>query len=220
MALASAKGRSYSDALPPVDSILPFVAAACLVTLAPGPDNLGIISLGLTQGRKAGIGFALGCALGCLSHTLWAALGVAALVAASELAFNILKYVGAAYLLWLGIKALRSRGAQLSDAPPDSGSRFLVRGFIANAINPKVALFFLAFLPQFVAPGPGVALRMVVLGLVFTGVTLAIFVPLGWFSGAIGTWLRRNPNAGWWLDRLTGVLFIGLAVRLALVQRT
>ncbi|HNQ58437.1 MAG TPA: LysE family translocator, partial [Candidatus Desulfobacillus denitrificans] len=134
-----------------------FLAAAALITLAPGPDNLSVLSLGLSRGRRAGIGFGLGCALGCFIHTLLATLGVTALIAASDTAFTLLKLAGAAYLVWLGIGALRSPGATLAAdagaAPADDPMRpYLMRGFVANAINPKVALFFLAFLPQFVDP--------------------------------------------------------------------
>lgn len=165
------------------------------------------------------MGFALGCALGCLTHTLWATLGVAALVAASDVAFSVLKFTGAAYLAYLGIRALGSRGAEIDGTQPDASSRFILRGFIANAINPKVTLFFLAFLPQFVNGQSPVGRQMAWLGLSFAALTLMIFLPLGYFSGAVGGWLRRRPGAGRWLDRLTGTLFIGLAIRLALARR-
>jgi len=200
-------------------SYFAFLIASLICTAAPGPDNLAVLSLGLAHGRRAGMGFAVGCALGCLTHTVWATLGVAAIVAASELAFSILKYAGAAYLVYLGINALRSHGAKVDQANATTSSRFLVRGFIANAINPKVALFFLAFLPQFVNPNGRVGLQMALYGLSFAVITILVFVPLGYFSGQVGAWLRRRPGVALWLDRLTGVLFIGLAVRLALARR-
>jgi threonine/homoserine/homoserine lactone efflux protein len=177
-----------------MESYFAFVVASLICTAAPGPDNLAILSLGLAHGRRAGVGFALGCALGCLTHTVWAAIGVAALVAASDLAFTILKYAGAAYLLYLGVQALRSAPAEIGEMKPDASSRFLVRGFIANAINPKVALFFLAFLPQFVNAGSNVSLQMLLLGLSFAVVTVIVFVPLGYFSGQVGAWLRGRPG--------------------------
>ncbi len=120
-----------------MESFLTFIVASLICTAAPGPDNLAILSLGLTHGRRAGMGFALGCALGCLTHTVWAALGVAALVATSDIAFGILKYAGAAYLVYLGLNALRSRGAKIDATQPEASSRFLLRGFIANAINQR-----------------------------------------------------------------------------------
>ncbi len=202
-----------------MESYLAFVVASLICTAAPGPDNLAILSLGLTHGRRAGVGFAVGCALGCLTHTVWAALGVAALVAASDLAFAILKYAGAAYLLFLGVQALRGAPAVIGETKPVASSRFLVRGFIANAINPKVALFFLAFLPQFVSAGSNVSLQMLLLGLSFAVLTVIVFVPLGYFSGQVGAWLRRRPGVARWMDRMTGALFIGLALRLAIARR-
>jgi len=203
-----------------MESFFAFILASLVLIATPGPDNVAILSLGLTHGRRAGMGFALGCALGCLTHTIWATLGVAALVAASDLAFGILKYAGAAYLVYLGINALRRRGAELENSQPAASSRFLIRGFIANAINPKVALFFFAFLPQFVDSQGRVPLQMLVLGLAFAVLTVAVFVPLGYFSGHVGAWLRERPGVARWMDRLTGALFIGLAIRLALARRS
>lgn len=202
-----------------------FLVAAIIITLAPGPDNLSVLSLGLSRGRHAGIGFGLGCALGCFTHTLWAALGVTALVAASETAFQLLKLAGALYLFWLGWQCLRSGGtkftanaASVSDMTPLRA--YLLRGFIANAINPKVALFFLAFLPQFVDPAQGGAgAQTALLGTVFAAQTVVIFGALGYYAGAVGAWLRGRSAVGRWLDRATGVLFVGLGVRLVLAER-
>ncbi|MCC7060657.1 MAG: LysE family translocator [Burkholderiaceae bacterium] len=203
-----------------------FLLAAALITLAPGPDNLSVLSLGLSRGRRAGIGFGLGCALGCFTHTLWATLGVTALIAASDAAFTALKLAGAAYLVWLGIGALRSPGATLAaeaggGQPADDAMRpYLVRGFVANAINPKVALFFLAFLPQFVDPARGsAAAQTALLGTLFAVLTVLIFGAIGHYAGTLGGWLRGRPAVGRWLDRATGVLFIGLGIRLALAGR-
>ena len=202
-----------------------FLLAAALITFAPGPDNLSVLSLGLARGRRAGIGFGLGCAAGCFTHTVWATLGVTALIAASETAFLALKMAGAAYLVWLGWQALRSAGANFT-AEAGSGNdptplrAYLLRGFVANAINPKVALFFLAFLPQFVDPARGsAAVQTALLGTLFAAQTVLIFGALGWYAGSVGGWLRRRPAVGRWLDRATGVLFVGLGIRLALAER-
>ena len=202
-----------------------FLLAAALITFAPGPDNLSVLSLGLSRGRRAGIGFGLGCALGCFTHTIWATLGVTALIAASDTAFAALKYAGAAYLVWLGVQALKSPGAKFTaeaeGTPPQEAMRpYVMRGFVANAINPKVALFFLAFLPQFVDPARGAAAaQTALLGTLFALQTVLIFGALGWYAGTVGGWLRGRPAVGRWLDRATGVLFIGLGIRLALSQR-
>ncbi|MEW5888437.1 MAG: LysE family translocator [Pseudomonadota bacterium] len=202
-----------------------FLLAAVLITVTPGPDNLSVLSLGLSRGRPAGIGFGLGCSLGCFTHTLWAALGVTALIAASPMAFQLLKLAGALYLLWLGWQCLVSDGAKFTPeagtgAEPVPMRTYLARGFIANAINPKVALFFLAFLPQFVDPSRGAAgAQTALLGTLFAAQTVVIFGAIGYYAGAIGNWLRGRSSVGRWLDRATGMLFIGLGVRLALAER-
>ncbi|WP_421654985.1 LysE family translocator [Leptothermofonsia sp. ETS-13] len=206
------------------ERLLGFAIASIICTIAPGPDNLAVLSLGLSRGQRAGMGFALGCGLGCLTHTTWATLGVAATIAASEVAFQSLKFAGAAYLLYLGLMAFRSKGMNLRDvgttkAQRPSFVRFMVRGFIANAINPKVALFFLAFLPQFVNPTAQVSLQMAILGILFCLIATFLFLLLGYFSGSIGTWLRTRTHIGQWLDRIAGCLFIGLGISLILSQK-
>jgi len=197
---------------------LTFLAAAVLLTVTPGPDNLMVLSVGMSRGRLQGMAFGLGCALGCLSHTLLAVLGVSALIAASPLAFGIFKVAGGAYLTWVGFQALRyagraSSGAALQDK--ESLRQVFVRGLTANAVNPKVALFFLAFLPQFVASSQGpVPLQLALLGLLFTLQAGVLFGLLGFFSGHAGAWLSRRPSVGAWLDRLAGIVFLGLGLRM------
>ena len=201
------------------EQLLAFLGAAALITLSPGPDNLLVLSLGISRGRRAGVAFGLGCELGCLSHTLLAALGVSALIAASPAAFTLLKLVGGGYLVYLGVQALRSSGRL--DTPEaasvqESELRLFARGLFANAINPKVVLFFLAFLPQFVDSARGdAAFQIAQLGLVFTAQAALLFALLGWFSGHVGAWLKRHGRAGLWLDRAAGAVFVGLGVKLA-----
>lgn len=202
---------------------IPFLVTAIVLTATPGPDNLMVLGVGAARGRRMGMAFGLGCATGCLSHTLLAAAGVSALLAASPLAFTVLRLAGGAYLVWLGIGALRSRGsglAQVAEARASGGdtvARQFLRGMFANAINPKVVLFFLSFLPQFVVPAQGgVPLQMAVLGLAFSLQAALLFGALGWFAGGIGQWLQRRPRAGRWLDRVSGVVFVGLGLRMAL----
>jgi threonine/homoserine/homoserine lactone efflux protein len=208
--------------LVPAEQLLSFLGAAVLVTAAPGPDNLMVLSVGISRGRRHGMAFGLGCAAGCLSHTLLAALGVSALVAASRTAFTALRLCGGLYLLWLGVKALRSRGAAFRPGAglrPDSVSRLFARGLLANAMNPKVILFFLAFLPQFVSAGRGGAgWQTLELGGLFAFVAAVLFGTLGWFAGQVGAWLARRPGAAAWLDRLAGGVFTLLGLRL-LVSR-
>lgn len=198
--------------------ILAFLATALVLTATPGPDNLMVLSMGMSRGRRAGIAFGLGCALGCLSHTLLAAIGISALVAASPVAFTLLKLAGGAYLVWMGVQAWRHAGAvRVSGAGGDDTPlrQLFVKGLIANAINPKVVLFFLSFLPQFVVASRGqVEWQLGLLGLLFTAQAALLFGLLGYFSGGVGAWLNRRPNAGQWLDRLAGTVFIGLGVRM------
>lgn len=203
--------------------LLSFLGAAILLTLAPGPDNLMVLSVGVSRGRRHGLAFGLGAALGCLSHTTLAVLGVSALIAASPIAFTALRVAGGLYLLWLGVGALRARESSL-EAKAAAGTApslrgLFVRGLAANAVNPKVILFFLAFLPQFVDRGRGgVAWQLAQLGLVFTAVSVILFGALGWFAGHVGAWLRRSPRAGLWLDRFAGGVFVAVGSRL-LVSR-
>lgn len=195
-----------------------FLLAASVITVAPGPDNMMVLSIGMAKGRLPGIAFGLGCALGCLSHTLLAVLGVSALIAASPEAFTALKVCGGLYLVWLGVNALRSAGgASVGKASNDRQSprKLFLKGIVANAINPKVILFFLSFLPQFVVPGHGsVAAQMAWLGIIFTVQAGVIFGLLGYFSGTVGLWINTSPRLGTAMDRLTGVIFVGLGLRL------
>jgi len=195
-----------------------FLAAAMLITVSPGPDNLMVLGVGIARGRAPGVAFGLGCGFGCLSHTVLATLGVSALIAASPLAFALLKMGGGIYLVWLGIQALRSRGGvtmSSAQGADESLRRLFAKGLLANAINPKVVLFFLSFLPQFVIAERGhVGWQTLQLGLVFTLQAALLFGLLGYFSGAVGNWLQRHGRAGLWLDRLAGTIFVGLGVRL------
>ena len=210
--------------MPPIEALLAFLAASALITIAPGPDNLMVLSVGISRGRSAGIGFGLGCALGCFVHTLWATLGIGAVVVASEATFTALKMAGAAYLAYLGIAAWSYAG-KMSVINLDRGSEEPIfahvrRGFIANVINPKVALFFISFLPQFVDQAHGAVWpQMLLLGALFAALTVLIFGSLGWFSGSIGGRLQQQPTLALWLDRCAGTIFIGLALNLALAGR-
>lgn len=207
-----------------IEVLLAFLAASALITIAPGPDNLMVLSVGISRGRAAGIGFGLGCALGCFTHTLWATLGIGAVVLASEGTFTTLKMAGAAYLVYIGVQAWRDAGKmaliKLDDGNAEPLGVHVRRGFIANVINPKVALFFIAFLPQFVDPARGaVWAQMLLLGALFAVQTVVIFGSLGWFAGSVGVRLQRQPQLAVWLDRCAGTIFFGLALHLATTGR-
>lgn len=199
-----------------------FLLAALLITVAPGPDNLMVLGVGMSGGRRQGMAFGLGCAFGCLSHTTLAVLGVSALIAATPLAFGLLRLCGGAYLLWLGWQALSSRGgvqARGVDAAATAPHRLFLRGVLANAVNPKVVLFFLSFLPQFVDGRRGhVAAQMALLGLLFTLQSAVLFSLIGAFSGSIGQRLKREPRLARWLDRIAGGVFVALGLRLLVAR--
>ncbi|WGG48410.1 LysE family translocator [Rugamonas sp. DEMB1] len=204
------------------EQAIAFLGVAVAITASPGPDNLLVLGVGMSRGRRQGMAFGLGCALGCLSHTVLATLGVSALIAASPLAFGGLKLFGGLYLVWLGIGALRSRGGASVDGaglPDDSLGKLFAKGLFANSINPKVVLFFLSFLPQFVVAERGdVSWQTAQLGLIFTAQACLLFGLLGYFSGAVGKWINRHPRAGLWLDRIAGTIFVGLGVRLMVAR--
>lgn len=207
--------------------LLLFVAAGLLLNLTPGPDVLYIVSHALRQGARAGMVAALGITAGCFVHILAAAAGVSALMAASATAFTVLKWVGAAYLVYVGLRMLLSGPPAAMDSVADSGrpswtpgmKSIFFRGFWTNALNPKVALFFLAFVPQFI--GPGVehkALAFLLLGLLFN--FNGLWVNLGWALAA--AWLATRATAlsaaMHWLDRIAGLMFMGFGVKLALAD--
>jgi threonine/homoserine/homoserine lactone efflux protein len=205
--------------MPDTPTLLSFLGISIILTIAPGPDNLMVLAHSLARGPRAGLALALGCTAGCLTHILWATLGLSAALATSPRAFSLLKFAGAAYLLWLGWQAFRADVATPTDriAEPrrPADGRDLLRGFVANAINPKVALFFLAFLPQFVVPAAGhPGLQMLMLGLVFMAQTILIFGAIALTAGRLGGLLRRHPRLAPWLDRVAGLTFFALAIRL------
>ncbi|WP_321815891.1 MULTISPECIES: LysE family translocator [unclassified Paraburkholderia] len=200
-----------------------FLATSLAITFAPGPDNLQVLARGISQGRAAGLVSALGFAAGVTFHTTLAALGIAALLRSSPLAFQILKLAGAAYLIWIGVKALRSQGlAAAGERPRQPLSTIFRQSVLGNVMNPKVTLFFVVFLPQFIdtrgvqGGAQSVTLQMLELGLVFMLQTLVVFSAFGLCAGTIGGWLKRRPRAGVWLDRLAGITFIAIGMRIAL----
>lgn len=207
------------DTLLSLQQLAGFLLASMLITLAPGPDNLLVLSLGVARGRRAGIAFGLGCAVGCLNHTALAALGVSALIAASQTAFAALKMTGGLYLIWIGYQAIRH--ANDAADTPDAGTaaantrQLFVKGLIANAINPKVVLFFLAFLPQFVDEARGhTGWQILQLGSLFAIQAGLIFGLIGWSAGTLGGWFRRTPGISRGLNRIAGSVFVLLGAKL------
>ena len=208
----------------PAETLFTFLIISIAITFTPGPDNLMVLGQSLAKGKRAGIGIAMGCAAGCLTHTLWAALGISALLASSPLLFTILKLAGALYLFWLGIQAF-IHASQVNIGPIAGASslpwyHYFKRGFIANAINPKVALFFLALLPQFTHAEHGpIPLQILQLGFIFALQTILVFGLIAYMADNIGRLLRQHSKVTPWLDRIAGTIFIALALHLALTEK-
>lgn len=203
-------------------SLLLFFTTALLLALAPGPDNIFVLTQAALKGRLVGVVVTLGLCTGLVVHTSAVALGVAALVQTSAMAFDLLKFAGAAYLLWLAWGALRAGAASLETAPNRETSlhRYYLRGILMNITNPKVSIFFLAFLPQFTSPERGhLPLQMAVLGGLFILATLLVFGAISLLAGGLGAWLRRSPRVQQWLNRAAGTIFAILAMKLAMASR-
>jgi threonine/homoserine/homoserine lactone efflux protein len=200
-----------------------FVVASLVLIVTPGPDMIYVITRGIGQGRGAGLLSALGVSLGIIVHTTFAALGLSVVLRSSAIAFTLVKYVGAGYLIYLGLKSMRSKQTLLTSVrthqPAPQGAIFW-QGVVSNVLNPKVALFFLAFLPQFVRPnGTSPAVQMVSLGLLFAVLGVIFLCGVGFFAGSIGHWLGQRPGVADKLRWVTGSIMIGLGLRLALPNR-
>ena len=203
-----------------------FVTAGLLLNVTPGPDMAYIAARGAAGGFRAGAAATLGITAGCVAHTFAAAAGLSVLLATSAAAFGIVKWCGAAYLLYAGARlvaeSLRAApgSAPAAFLPPASPSRIFREGFVINVFNPKVALFFLAFLPQFIdAQAPSKALAFLALGCLFNFNSLFINVPVAWLAARAGGRLRAHAGAARWLTGALGALFVLLAGRLATLER-
>lgn len=206
------------------EQFLLFLTAAVLLNVSPGADHVFILGRTLAQGRRAGFLSSWGVCSGAMIHVLAAAFGISAILAASATAFAIVKYAGAAYLIWLGLRTLRSRGLAIPTDPgsvkPASAWAIYRQGLVVDLLNPKVAVFFMAFLPQFVDPALGHAgLQMVALGAIVIAIALAWEACLIFGAGALSHRLRARPAIARWINRVCGATFVGLGVRLAMERR-
>ncbi len=203
-------------------SWLLFVIASLVLIATPGQDMILVMSRSIAQGAAAGVITAAGVSVGLVGHTVLATLGLGAILRTSEWLFLVLKLLGAAYLIYLGIGLLRTKRGNLaiaSDAGRPLGKVFL-DGAISNLSNPKVAIFYFAFLPQFVSPSAQhPTLSVFVLGLAFAVLTFLVKAPVGLFSGALSAWLRSRPYALTWIYRCSGAILVGLGLKLALERR-
>ena len=205
-----------------LETLSVFIAASVALALAPGPDNIFVLTQSALHGRLAGLCVTIGLCTGLLAHTAAVAIGVAAIFATSALAFNLLKILGAAYLLYLAWQAFRAGKAPMpvGETAEIKYRRLYARGVIMNITNPKVAIFFMAFLPQFADPARSdLTLQLLLLGAVFMMTTLLVFGSIAWFSGILGDRLRASPRAQVVLNRVAGLVFTALAIRLAIAER-
>jgi len=206
----------------PDTNLLLFVTASLALIFVPGPDMFYVLTRGVSQGRAAGLVSAIGVCCGIQVHTAFAAVGLSAILAQSALAFSVVKYAGAAYLFYLGVKTILDR--ESFAAPERAGQARLQvvfrQGVLSNVLNPKVALFFVAFLPQFVDPAAGtVGLQMLGFGFAFTLMGLAVLSVVALTSGVLGERLRRSPSFAGALRWLTGSVLVALGLRLAVPER-
>jgi threonine/homoserine/homoserine lactone efflux protein len=196
-----------------------FLAAGALLNLTPGPDTVYILGRSIAQGREAGVASALGICVGSIFHTCAAALGLSAILATSSVAFVAIKLLGGAYLIFLGIKLLLDRRRQLSlpfNFRQRTSAAAFRQGVLTNVLNPKVALFFLAFLPQFIDPATNnKILAFVTLGFTFVTTGTIWCLILAWFASSFSDRLRASETVGQWVNRAIGALFIFLGARLA-----
>lgn len=206
----------------PPETMSIFLLASVALALAPGPDNIFVLTQSALFGRPAGLLVTLGLCTGLLVHTAAVTLGVAAIVQASAFAFNALKAVGAGYLLYLAWQAWRASATSISTprGVARSSRSLYLRGVVMNVTNPKVAIFFLAFLPQFADPVRGsLTQQLLMLGAIFMLATLCVFGAIAWTAGYIGEWLKGSARAQVVMNRIAAVVFVMLAIRLALSER-
>ncbi len=200
-----------------IESIFTFIVASSLISIAPGPDNIFVLTQSALYGRKSGVIVTLGLCTGLVVHTTAVALGVAAIFQASSLAFNILKFAGAAYLVYLAWQAFTAEPSNLHSSSGTSLSTkgLYLRGIIMSITNPKLSIFFLAFLPQFTNPQESnLVTQFLILGMIFIGVALVIFCGVAVLSGSLGGWLKKSPKNQVYLNRIAGIVFSGLALKL------
>ncbi len=206
--------------MPTIPTLLTFAVAATLLIIVPGPNVIFIIARGIDQGRRAAVTSALGVEAGVLLHIGAAVLGLSAVVVASDILFNVVKYAGAAYLIWMGMVSIRAKAITL-DRPQinrrASYGRLFTQGLVVNVLNPKVGLFFIAFLPQFIDPARGSSTgQILVLGAVFAAIAVVSDLVYALASGSIGAWLSTRERIALQRDRFAGAVYILLGVVAAL----
>jgi threonine/homoserine/homoserine lactone efflux protein len=206
----------------PLETIIAFTTASLVLACAPGPDNIFVLTQSSVHGWRTGIAVTLGLCVGLMVHTAAVALGVAVIFQQSEVAFTALKIVGAAYLLYLAYGAFKAGSVRVeaSQEQAQPYSSMFLRGIVMNVTNPKVAIFSLAFFPQFTSPERGsITVQVIMLGMLFIASALLVFSLISVAAGTISRRLLRSDKAQVALNRFAGIVFIGLAAKLAVSQR-
>ena len=201
----------------PIESLTTFVIASVLLALVPGPDNIFVLTQSSVNGHKAGLLVTLGLCTGLIVHTSAVALGITAVLKTSYVAFTVLKIAGAMYLLYLAWRAFHASSEEINTGQSRevAAIKYYLRGVIMNVTNPKVSIFFLAFLPQFADPSRGPVIQQIFfLGMIFILVTLLVFGGIALLAGAVGAWLTNTPRAQTIMNRIAGAVFVAMALKL------
>ena len=201
--------------------IILFIVTSLIVIITPGQDLVLTMSRGISQGAKAGVATATGISVGLMGHTLFATFGLGALLLASDVVFSVIKYIGAAYLIYLGYKLFTSEPVNTRINPEASLPirKCFTTGALSNLSNPKITVFYFAYLPQFISSGEENAMLLLMLGTTFALLTFIVKAPIGYLAGRFSNWLQSNQSMLKWFNRTSGTVLIGLGVKLAFEQR-
>lgn len=199
-----------------------FIITSILIILTPGQDMILVMSRSISQGQKAGVITALGVCFGLLGHTLLATFGLGALLMTSEILFDLIKLIGASYLIYIGYQLLSSKNPKLAmkDLPKTSYKKMFLQGALTNIMNPKIAIFYFSYLPQFVnSDTNNQALQLLILGLTYAILTFFIKAPIGFISGLLSIWIKSRPSVLAYMNKTSGIIFIILGLKLASEQK-
>ena len=212
----------YEDSMPDTNFVL-FLATSLVLIITPGQDMILIMSRSIAQGSRAGIATAGGVSAGLLGHTVLAAFGLGAILRTSDILYTVIKIIGALYLLYLGLKFIKTKPGEilLNNVSLSSMRTLFFQGMFSNLSNPKIAIFYFAFLPQFIsAETANPTMMLLILGGVFSLMTFFIKAPIGYFAGSFSKWLRSRPFVQIWINRISGGVLIVLGIKLAFEKRT
>lgn len=208
--------------MPDFSSLLLFISTSFILAFTPGPDNIFVLTQSITGGKYAGIKITFGLCTGLIFHTFIVAMGISVIFQTSLIAFSLLKYLGVIYLLYLAWKAFKSAPSNITtnNSGQLSNLQLFSRGIIMNITNPKVSIFFMAFLPQFTSAKNGsITLQLIILGIIFILVTLLSFSLISFLAGIIGKWINKHKTGDTLLNRVAGIVFTTLAIKLVFTEQ-